>query len=72
MLNPLSIQIGQTITGKQINDWCHDQINNNKSHYKDAKRLLSKNYNDKITYYKIYDIGTGCGELGKISFCRIR
>lgn len=33
MLNPLSLQIGQTCTGKQINDWCRYQIENNGSHY---------------------------------------
>ena len=43
MLNPLSLQMGQTCSGKEINDWCNYQINNNGSHYKDAVKLLKKN-----------------------------
>ena len=42
MLNPLSLQIGQTCSGKEINDWCRYQIENNGSHYKDAVRLLKR------------------------------
>ena len=52
MLNPLSLQMGQTCSGKEINDWCNYQINNNGSHYKDAIRLLKKNFRDDREYYK--------------------
>ena len=52
MLNPLSLMIGQTISGKEINDWCKDQIINNKSHQKIAKFLLSKGYKDDRVYYQ--------------------
>lgn len=40
MLNPLSLQMGQTCSGKEINNWCRYQVENNGSHYKDAVRLL--------------------------------
>lgn len=59
MLNPLSLQIGQTCSGKEINDWCRYQIENNGSHYKDAVRLLKKNYKNDRTYCKSYKIETG-------------
>jgi hypothetical protein len=70
MVNPLSIQIGQKITGKEINSWCYDQIFNDKSHKKDAQRLLNKNYNDQTVYRKSYGVGTGCGEIGRIEFVK--
>ena len=69
MLNPLSLQFNQTCTGKQINDWCRYQIENNGSHYKDAVRLLKKNFKDDRTYYKTIKAKTaGCGEADVIEF----
>ena len=61
MLNPLSLQLGQKITGKEINDWCLDQIRNHGSHYKEAKRLLLKDYNNDRVYRKTLKIETGGG-----------
>ena len=58
MLNPLSIRIGQKISGKEINDWCLDQINNHGSHYKDAAFLLTKHYNNDTIYIKTYKVET--------------
>jgi len=40
MLNPLSLQPGQVIMGRAINEWCIDQINGNGSHKREAERLL--------------------------------
>lgn len=72
MLNPLSLQMGQTCSGKEINDWCNYQIKNNGSHYKDAVRLLKKNYKDDRTYCKSIKAKTaGCGEPDIIEFRKI-
>lgn len=72
MLNPLSLQIGQTCSGKEINDWCRYQIENNGSHYKDAARLLKKNYKNDRIYCKSYKIETGrCDVPTIIEFDRI-
>ena len=63
MLNPLSLQLGQKITGKEINDWCRDQIENNRSkfHRKYAEFFLSKHYRDDRIYYKSYKAETAGG-----------
>lgn len=61
MLNPLSLQLGQKITGKEINDWCYDQIENNKSHRKQAEFFLTKHYKDDRMYYKTYKAETAGG-----------
>lgn len=72
MLNPLSLQIGQTCSGKEINDWCRYQIENNGSHYKDAVRLLKKNYRNDREYYKTIKVKTaGVGEPDIIEFRKI-
>lgn len=72
MLNPLSLQMGQTCFGKEINDWCNYQIKNNGSHYKDAVRLLKKNFRDDRKYYKTIKVKTaGCGEADVIEFRKI-
>lgn len=72
MLNPLSLQMGQTCSGKEINDWCNYQIKNNGSHYKDAVRLLKKNFRDDRKYYKTIKAKTaGCGEHDVIEFRKI-
>ena len=72
MLNPLSLQLNQTCTGKQINDWCRYQVENNGSHYKDAVRLLKKNYKDDRTYCKSIKAKTaGCSEADVIEFDRV-
>ena len=72
MLNPLSLQMGQTCSGKEINDWCNYQIKNNGSHYKDAVRLLKKNFRDDRKYYKTIKVKTaGCGEHDVIEFRKI-
>ena len=61
MLNPLSIEVGQKITGREINEWCKDQIKNQKSHRRQAEYLLSKNYKDERTYCKGLKVETGGG-----------
>lgn len=72
MLNPLSLQMGQTCSGKEINNWCRYQVENNGSHYKDAVRLLKKNFKDDRTYYKTIKAKTaGCGEADVIEFARV-
>ena len=69
MLNPRSLQIGQTCSGKEINNRCHYQIENNGSHYKDAVRLLKKNYKNDRKYYKTIKAKTaGSGESDVIEF----
>ena len=61
MLNPLSVQYGQEVSGKDINEWCRDQIENNGSHLKDAKRLMSKHYRDDVMYRLVWKAETaGC------------
>ena len=70
MLNPLSLQMGQTCSGKEINDWCKDQIVNNKSHQKIARFLLSKSYKDDRIYYKTYKQETGSNKPSIIIFNR--
>ena len=72
MLNPLSLQMVQTCSGKEINDWCNYQINNNGSHYKDAAKLLKKNFKDDRKYYKTIKVKTaGVGEPDIIEFRRV-
>ena len=72
MLNPLSLQLNQTCTGKQINDWCRYQVESNGSHCKDAVRLLKKNFKDDRTYYKTIKAKTaGVGEPDIIEFRRV-
>ena len=63
-LNPLSIEFGQCLDGHYINEWCKDQIENEGSHIKEAKRLLSKGYKDDKTYIKAR------GEWNEICFMR--
>ena len=61
MLNILSIQNGQWVTGKEINDWCRVQIENSTSHAKDAARLLKKTYRDDAVYAAAHnDKGQRC------------
>ena len=72
MLNPLSLQMRQTCSGKEINDCCNYQIKNNGSHYKDAVRLLKKNFKDDRTYSKSIKAKTaGLGEPDIIEFRKI-
>ena len=72
MLNPLSLQMGQTCSGKEINNWCRYQIENNGSHYKDAVRLFKKNYRNDRIYCKSYKIETGgCDVPTIIEFDRV-
>ena len=54
MLNPLSIQSNQFISGKDINDWCRHQIENQGFHFKDACRLIEQGYKDDRLYRKAY------------------
>lgn len=72
MLNPLSLQYGQTCTGKEINDWCHYQIETNGSHYKDAVKFLKKNYKDDRIYCKTIKAKTGSDDSDVIEFYRIK
>lgn len=58
MINPLSIQFGQIISGKDINEWSEYQINTNDSHIKDAFRLKKKEYKNERLYVKTYKIET--------------
>ena len=61
MLNPLSVQYGQVVSGKDINDWCNHQIANNGSHIRDARRLIAKNYRDDVMYRLVWKAETaGC------------
>lgn len=62
--NPLSIELGQCISGYYINDWCRDQIRNEGSHIKEAKHLLSKGYKGDKLYIKAR------GERNEICFMR--
>lgn len=55
MVNILSIQNGQWITGKEINDWCRIQIEGNTSHAKEAARLMKKRYRDDAVYVAAHD-----------------
>ena len=72
MTNPLSLQLGQEISGKDINEWCKDQIENHGSHEKYANFLLKKNYRDDQLYKKIYKTETaGCPRAHTIVFCRV-
>ena len=64
MLNPLSLQLGQRVSGKEINDWCQDQIENEGSHIRDAKRLMAKNYRDDVIYRLIWKDETSGSPMG--------
>lgn len=64
MLNPLSVQYGQVVSGKEINDWCRIQIEKNGSHVKDALRLSKKNYKDDVMYRLVWKAETAGCPLG--------
>lgn len=55
LLNIMSIQNGQVVSGATINEWCHAQIDNATSHEKEAERLLKKQYNDDVFYIATRD-----------------
>ena len=50
MVNVMSLEPGHKVKGKEINDWCMDQILHNGSHLREARRLFIKNYRDETTY----------------------
>ena len=52
-MNVLSVKPGTVLSGKQINDWCLDQVKYRRSHWKEAKRLLSKNYKNDVDYVAV-------------------
>lgn len=54
MLNILSIKLGTVLSGQVINDWCQDQIVNQKSHIRDALRLAKKKYRNDREYFAIW------------------
>jgi hypothetical protein len=70
MLNPLSIQFNQFISGKDINDWCRYQIENQGSHFKDACRLIEQEYKDDRLYRKAYKQKTASTDKDVIIFIR--
>ena len=53
MLNILSVEPGHKVTGKQINDWCAEQIATNGSHFDEALKFIDKNYQDETIYEAI-------------------
>lgn len=55
MLNIMSLQNGQWVSGKGINDWCREQIDGNLSHAKEAARLMKKRYRDDAVYVAAHD-----------------
>lgn len=70
MRNILSIALGTQVTGKEINDWCWDQILNHRSHEDEAQRLIKKNYRDGRKYEAIR-IRPHEQDSTKIGFARI-
>ena len=54
-MNILSVERGHILQGKEINDWCIDQIRYKKSHAKDAARLAEKHFDDDAMYQAYYD-----------------
>ena len=72
MLNVLSLELGHHVKGKEINDWCIDQIKNHKSHERDARRLMRKNYSDTRTYALILNQnGSGIASSTERVFMRV-
>lgn len=40
MVNVLSLRVGSTVSGKDINDWICDQIRHERAHKKDAQNFI--------------------------------
>ena len=65
MRNILSYQYGTIFTGKEITDWCQDQLDNNRGNKKEAKRILAHyGFIDNVLYRSIpvKDYHTGHSE----------
>lgn len=59
-------------TGKQINDWCKEQVNHGTSRWREARRLLRKNYKDDRLYIsRLTSKNSGCGSGYTLVFERI-
>ena len=71
MRNILSLVLGTQVTGKEINDWCWDQILNHRSHEAEAQRLIKKNYRDDHQYEAIRITPHECGPT-KMGFERVK
>ena len=41
MRNILNYRYGTLFTGKEIKDWCQDQVENSRDHKKEAKYIIS-------------------------------
>ena len=68
-MNILSVKPGTVLSGKQINDWCIDQVRYRRSHWKEAVRLLSKNYKDDENYIAVRMItNSACDADTKLHF----
>ena len=52
-VNVLSVKPGTIVTGEQINDWYIDQVKYRRSHWKEAIRLLEKNYKNDVNYVAV-------------------
>lgn len=66
-MNVLSVHgSNHVFTGKEINDWCRDQVNHGTARMREARRLLRKNYRDDRLYSPIWcdrNSGSGSGQM---------
>lgn len=78
MKNIFSYKEGSRFSGKEINDFCKDQIENNKSHAKEAKRIYFHYSLKDFTVYELVRLSFGPGtdqcriyENTKIAFRKV-
>ena len=71
-MNPTSYQPGARFTGKQLNDWCKDQVDNHRSHEKIAKKLwLHFVFKDNRVYELTYMRYRESDDFGTVGFIRV-
>ena len=67
-MNILSVERCHILRGKDINDWCVDQIRFKRSHAKEAIRLTKKHYDDDAMYQAYYDLD----DKNRLNFRRVK
>ena len=77
MKNILSYKNGSIFTGKEINDWCKDQIKNLRGNIKEAKRIylhysFIDNAKYKLTRVKDWHTGYSTCSFHTLGFERIK
>lgn len=71
MRNILSYQPGSKFSGKEINEFCEDQMKNHGSHYKEAKHLYMHYIFKDSRMYELVHIPFRMYEPERVGFLRV-